>query len=81
MNGEGKHITSQDIIAFLRPKLAGFKVPIYVDIRNEPLPRNANGKIQKIVLRPYMQAKIDAIRGTALTSPIEATIRIPGSKL
>ena len=31
--------------------LAGFKVPVMIELRNEPLPRNANGKILKTSLR------------------------------
>jgi long-chain acyl-CoA synthetase len=31
--------------------LANFKVPAYVDIVKEPLPRNASGKLLKNVLR------------------------------
>jgi acyl-coenzyme A synthetase/AMP-(fatty) acid ligase len=32
---------------FVRARLAGFKVPVAVIVRDEPLPRNANGKILK----------------------------------
>ena len=31
-------------------KLAKFKVPSYVEVRDEPLPRNATGKVMKHVL-------------------------------
>jgi acyl-CoA synthetase (AMP-forming)/AMP-acid ligase II len=37
--------------------MADYKVPETVALRSEPLPRNANGKIQKAVLR-------DESRGT-----------------
>ncbi|MFD1050719.1 hypothetical protein ACFQ1S_36925 [Kibdelosporangium lantanae] len=35
---------------FLRDRLAGYKVPVYVDVV-ESLPRTASGKIRKAVLR------------------------------
>jgi long-chain acyl-CoA synthetase len=37
--------------AFCRARLADYKVPEFVTIGTEPLPRNANGKLQKDVLR------------------------------
>jgi len=35
----------------VKRSVAAFKVPIRVDIRHEPLPRNANGKILKRQLK------------------------------
>jgi long-chain acyl-CoA synthetase len=35
---------------FVGEKLAKFKVPAYVELRDEPLPRNATGKVMKHVL-------------------------------
>ena len=43
--------TADDIRAFCRIHLADFKVPEYVEIRDEPLPRNPAGKVLKSVLR------------------------------
>jgi malonyl-CoA/methylmalonyl-CoA synthetase len=43
-------LTAEDIIAALRPILAGFKTPKRVFVVDE-LPRNAMGKVQKAVLR------------------------------
>jgi len=40
-----------DIVAFARKHLADFKVPQYVSLRAQPLPRNPGGKILKAVLR------------------------------
>lgn len=40
-------ITPKDIQDFCAQTLAGFKVPVYVEIRKDPLPTNANGKILK----------------------------------
>jgi len=47
----GSHATEADIRAFCRERLADFKVPEYVEIRDEPLPRNPAGKVLKNVLR------------------------------
>ncbi|KAJ3158753.1 hypothetical protein HK101_001225 [Irineochytrium annulatum] len=44
-------VRPEDIMAHCREKIAKFKCPVYVEIRDEPLPRNANGKIVKGVLR------------------------------
>ncbi|HEY9136003.1 MAG TPA: class I adenylate-forming enzyme family protein [Pseudomonadales bacterium] len=38
-------------------KLAAFKVPIRIDFSDEPLPRNANGKILKNVVKEQMLGK------------------------
>ena len=37
--------------AFCAERLADYKVPEFIELRREPLPRNANGKIQKNQLR------------------------------
>jgi len=47
----GRQIDVGDIISFAREHLADFKVPQYVAIRKEPLPRNPGGKMLKPVLR------------------------------
>jgi long-chain acyl-CoA synthetase len=47
----GSHTTEAEIRAFCRERLADFKVPEYVEIRDEPLPRNPAGKVLKNVLR------------------------------
>jgi len=49
----GSQITEQDVIAYARTRLAGYKVPKSVDFV-ESLPRNPSGKILKRELRePY----------------------------
>ncbi|MBY0399661.1 long-chain fatty acid--CoA ligase, partial [Myxococcota bacterium] len=40
----------EEIRAFAARKLAYYKVPEVVEIRREPLPRNATGKVMKHVL-------------------------------
>jgi long-chain acyl-CoA synthetase len=47
----GSTATEAEIRAFARERLADFKVPEYVEIRSEPLPRNPAGKVLKSVLR------------------------------
>ena len=47
----GSAVTVEDIQAFCRLHLADFKVPEYVDIIDDPLPRNPAGKVLKNILR------------------------------
>jgi len=47
----GADVTPDDIVSFAREQLADFKVPQYVALRPEPLPRNPGGKVLKPVLR------------------------------
>jgi acyl-CoA synthetase (AMP-forming)/AMP-acid ligase II len=46
-----QNLDLDDLIAFARKHLADFKVPQYVSIRTEPMPRNPGGKMLKPVLR------------------------------
>lgn len=46
-------ITVESIRAFCSERLADYKVPEVVVLVNEPLPRNANGKLQKAALRRF----------------------------
>jgi long-chain acyl-CoA synthetase len=48
---EGSTATEEEIRAFCAQHLANFKVPAYVEIRYEPLPRNPAGKVLKNMLR------------------------------
>jgi len=43
------------VISFARDRLADFKVPQFVAVRAEPLPRNPGGKVLKPVLRDTTQ--------------------------
>jgi long-chain acyl-CoA synthetase len=47
----GHSLTEDDVRTWVRATLAEFKVPVYIELRNEPLPRNASGKLLKNVLR------------------------------
>jgi len=51
----GHDVTEAELKAHMSKSLANFKIPIRIDIRQEPLPRNANGKILKTVLREDMK--------------------------
>ena len=47
----GQPFDVEPVLAYLRERLADFKVPQYVALRGEPLPRNPGGKILKRALR------------------------------
>ncbi|MGZ6016691.1 MAG: AMP-binding enzyme, partial [Phenylobacterium sp.] len=47
----GAVATEGELRAFVRERLAGFKVPVKVVFWPETLPRNANGKILKTELK------------------------------
>jgi fatty-acyl-CoA synthase len=46
----GQSPSAEELVAFARERLAGFKVPRTIHVRDE-LPKTATGKIQKFVLR------------------------------
>jgi long-chain acyl-CoA synthetase len=48
---EGESLTADDVRRWVAAELADFKVPAHVELRSEPLPRNASGKLLKNVLR------------------------------
>jgi long-chain acyl-CoA synthetase len=48
---EGSDTTVEALRDFCRVHLANFKVPEYVELRDEPLPRNPAGKVLKNLLR------------------------------
>jgi len=54
---DGSIATEQELKDHVSQHIAGFKVPVKIDIREEPLPRNANGKILKRDLRAEMAAR------------------------
>ncbi len=47
----GRALVPGELVAFARERLADFKVPQYVAVRSEPLPRNPGGKVLKPPLR------------------------------
>jgi long-chain acyl-CoA synthetase len=52
----GAEVTAEALQAHVASHLAAFKVPVRIDIRHHPLPRNANGKILKKQLKEEMTA-------------------------
>ncbi|HEX6236352.1 MAG TPA: long-chain-fatty-acid--CoA ligase [Acidimicrobiales bacterium] len=58
VRAEGSDVTGDDIVAFARDKLAGFKLPKSVDF-TDVLPRNPSGKILKRELREPYWAGVD----------------------
>jgi acyl-CoA synthetase (AMP-forming)/AMP-acid ligase II len=47
----GETIDPKELLGFARQSLADFKVPQYVLVRSDPLPRNPGGKVLKPTLR------------------------------
>ncbi len=47
----GQQSSEDELRAHVRERLAHFKVPVRIELRDEPLPRNANGKILKNQLK------------------------------
>jgi acyl-CoA synthetase (AMP-forming)/AMP-acid ligase II len=47
----GSTLDADAVLGYARERLADFKVPQYVSLRDEPLPRNPSGKVLKPVLR------------------------------
>lgn len=47
----GHTLTEDEVREWVRAELADFKVPAHVELRDEPLPRNASGKLLKNILR------------------------------
>jgi long-chain acyl-CoA synthetase len=47
----GSRTSVADLQDHARQRLAGFKVPVRVELRTAPLPRNENGKILKRMLK------------------------------
>jgi long-chain acyl-CoA synthetase len=49
--------SENDLIEYCAEQLAPFKVPVQIDIRNEPLPSGASGKILKKEIQREMFAE------------------------
>ncbi|MGH9127284.1 MAG: class I adenylate-forming enzyme family protein [Acidimicrobiales bacterium] len=47
----GSSLTGDELRAWVGETLANFKIPAYVELRTEPLPRNPTGKLLKNLLR------------------------------
>ncbi|HXP76133.1 MAG TPA: class I adenylate-forming enzyme family protein [Stellaceae bacterium] len=51
-----RDVTAEELRAFCAERMADYKVPEAIELIAEPLPRNANGKLQKAVLRERARA-------------------------
>ena len=60
MPKKGQKIDVDGLLAHVASKLAKFKVPTVVEISNEPLPRNASGKILKKDIRDELVRRKEA---------------------
>jgi len=54
----GAEVNAEELRAFVATDLAGFKVPVKIEMRTDPLPRNANGKILKAQVKEEFLANI-----------------------
>jgi long-chain acyl-CoA synthetase len=50
----GGNPTEEELKKHVASQLAGFKVPVRIDMQRDPLPRNANGKIMKPEVKKLM---------------------------
>ena len=51
----GAAVTGEGVIAHCRGKIAGYKIPKSVIVREKPLPLSGVGKVQNNVLRAELQ--------------------------
>jgi long-chain acyl-CoA synthetase len=51
----GSPVTAAQLQQHVRERLAGFKVPVAIELTNAELPKNANGKVLKKDLRELMR--------------------------
>jgi len=50
----GARVSEEELKRHVAGRLAAFKVPVRIELRSEPLPRNPNGKIMKRQIREEM---------------------------
>lgn len=57
-------VDAETLIAHCRGRIAGYKVPKHIELRTEPLPKSAAGKVLKRQLRaPHWEGRAEAIAG------------------
>ena len=57
-------VEPETLIAHCRGRIAGYKVPKHIELRTEPLPKSAAGKVLKRQLRaPHWEGRTEAIAG------------------
>jgi acyl-CoA synthetase (AMP-forming)/AMP-acid ligase II len=54
----GVSVNSEEIRAFCKDKLAAYKIPRFIWVQSDPLPRNASGKFMKRELRDTMDVAL-----------------------
>jgi acyl-coenzyme A synthetase/AMP-(fatty) acid ligase len=59
----GTSVSEAELRSHVAQRLASFKVPVRIDIRTVELPKNANGKTLKNILREEIQALAGANGG------------------
>jgi fatty-acyl-CoA synthase len=60
----GAALTGEELLNFLRGRIAGFKQLREIEIRQEPLPRSGTFKVQKMLLREkYWTGKRERVQG------------------
>ena len=58
--GDGSSIGTDELACFSRARLSDYKVPEGWTLQDQPLPRNANGKLMKRVLREQLARSLSA---------------------
>lgn len=53
----GKTVSEDELRTHVASQIAAFKVPVEIQFQTDPLPRNANGKILKPILRERFKAR------------------------
>lgn len=61
----GSVVTEEALQRLVRERLAAFKVPVRVELRTDPLPRNEAGKVLKPSLREALMARLEPLPRTA----------------
>ncbi len=74
----GRTLGFDDVVGFLRPKIATYKLPEVVEVLSE-MPRTPTGKIQKAPLRAMILRKLQsgqesAAQGTGLHTPLPSLV-------
>ncbi|KXS09174.1 AMP-dependent synthetase and ligase [Gonapodya prolifera JEL478] len=62
----GHAVTPEDIAQHCKSRLAAFKIPVFVDLRYEELPKNANGKTLKKEMKQEIADKAKAAQSSKL---------------
>ncbi len=58
-DGDGNNCSAEEIISFCRGRIASYKVPRYVELRNmEDIPFTATGKVARLALRQDVVSKM-----------------------